>query len=283
MTNIVVACDGSEHAQKALGWARELARSVPEPVLHLVHAYHVPVPISEGMALEYARTLQEVREEGQELLDRMAASLEGVSVRTHLRQGAAAPAVLSVAHEVGADLIAMGSRGLGRAASLFLGSVSTEVVHHARVPVLVARHDQARSLRRVLVGVDGSAHSARALAFAVRWAPEAEITALHVLHLAPEARALFEQTDLSFDVALDRTARDVVSRTAELARVPADRVRPLAATGSAAEQLLAEYRTGGYDLAVVGSRGLGLLGELFLGSVSERLLRLAPGPVVVVK
>lgn len=62
-----------------------------------------------------------------------------------------------------------------------------------------------------------------------------------------------------------------------------DRVAPLAAAGGAAEGIVTAFRTGHYDLAVVGSRGMGSLGELFLGSVSEQLARLGVGPVIVVK
>lgn len=282
MKNILIAVDGFHHAQAALGWARELAKSAREPVFHLVHSYWVPMMPAEGSAY-YPVALQQAEDEGRKLLEQSAAALSGAQVRTHLVEGVPGAAILGVAQKVGTDLIAVGSRGLGRAASLLLGSVSTEVVHQAGVPVLVARDGQPRPVRRVLVGVDGSQHSARALKFAAAVAPEGDVVAMHVVHLSPEAYHLFAQADVSLDVAVERTARDVVSSTAELAGVAPERVTPMSAAGQTAECLLNECKTGDYDLLVVGSRGLSVIGELFLGSVSERVLRLAHNPVVVVK
>ncbi|BAS26694.1 universal stress protein [Limnochorda pilosa] len=285
MTSIVVGIDGSDHARAALGWAVELARAVPDPVVHLVNAAWVTAQAFEWDADAYRRYMDQAGARGGSLLEEAAAPLSGAGVRVepHVLAEPPAAALLQVAEETGAELIATGRRGLGRAASALLGSVSADVVHRAHVPVLVARDGGPRTLRRVLVGVDGSQHSARALAFAARWAPQAQITALHVLHVAPEARTLFEHEGLSLDVAMEQTAEETVRRTAEAARLDPARVMARAASGSAADELFLAYRDGGYDLAVVGSRGLGTLGELFLGSVSERLLRVAAGPVVVVK
>lgn len=285
MTSIVVGVDGSDHARAALGWAAELARAMPDPVLHLVHAVGPATPIFEWDAGAHDRYLDEAQARGQALVDQAAGSLSlsGVRVERRVLVETPAGALLHVAEETGAQLIATGRRGLSQVASVLLGSVSHGVVHRSPVPVLVARAGEPRPPRRVLVGVDGSEHSARALAFAARWAPQAQITAVHVLHVAPEARRLFEQEGLSLDAAVERAAEEVVRRTAGEAGLDPERVITRAALGAAADELFLEYRDGFYDLAVVGSRGLGTLGELLLGSVSERLLRLAAGPVVVVK
>ena len=55
----------------------------------------------------------------------------GVPVETHLVSDAPADALIAIAEQQGADLIVVGSRGHGAGARLFLGSVSTKVVHHA--------------------------------------------------------------------------------------------------------------------------------------------------------
>lgn len=285
MTNIVIAVDGSKHARAALGWARELALSAREPTFHLVHSFTGPAVMSEGEALQYPRLLAEAENRAAAVLEEAAASLAGARVQTHLLQRGPAPAVLGVADRVGAAFIAVGSRGLSLPASLFLGSVSTEIVHQSPVPVLVARQKQPQphAVRQVLVGVDGSPHSARALRFAADWLPGAAVTALHVLQLNWEAHQYFIEANMAMEEVLAKTTSDVMADTLAEAGLESGRVQARGAVGNAADGLLRAAGSGEYDLAVVGSRGRGTLAELFLGSVSERLLRLAPIPVVVVK
>lgn len=277
MKRIVVALDGSEYARQALAWARVLAGSMPDAVFHLVHAHQAAYPIAAS-AHSFVHARERSREAGRALLEEARLSMKGSDVEVHWVEDRPAAAVLGVAKNVKADLIAVGRRGLDPAASLFLGSVSANILHRAHVPVLVVHDAPPRSPQSVLVGADDSSHSARALAFTVTWLPAASVTALHVMAPGPEAAGEAEMTE-----AGERTARTVVQRTAERAGVNHTSLKVLGRLGNAVEEVVQEFRRGEYDLAVVGSRGLGTMGELVLGSVSERLSRLAQGAVVVVK
>ena len=135
--SILVAIDGSEAAIEALKQATELARqsdgrltliSVAVPATQpLVGPYVVPVPTHEQLEQEAER------------LVRVAAALvpEGVPVSTVVRHGAAAEAILDRIEHGEHDLVVMGSRGLGLAGSILLGSVSRAVVARSPVPVLI--------------------------------------------------------------------------------------------------------------------------------------------------
>jgi nucleotide-binding universal stress UspA family protein len=139
---ILVAFDGSQHAQAALADAIELAQAnrarltvltvVPDDNLWLGAAVEVPVNLGglESTAREYAATL-----------DRAVQSVPAdVPVTKRLRRGVAAMAILAEVRDHDHDLIVMGSRGRGGLRSLLLGSVSHAVLHSSPVPVLVVRH-----------------------------------------------------------------------------------------------------------------------------------------------
>ena len=67
------------------------------------------------------------------------AEARGIEVRTRLLTGAAAKQIVAYADEIDANLIVVGSRGLGAIGSTLLGSVSRKVLHDARRPVLIVR------------------------------------------------------------------------------------------------------------------------------------------------
>jgi nucleotide-binding universal stress UspA family protein len=120
-SNIVVGTDGSETAQRAISLAAEIAKA-DNAVLHLVNAYKEP----SGWALSKS-TLAE------------AASGAGVDkIETHSKGGAPADAIISVAEEVGADLIVVGSKGM-RGARRMIGSVPSSVAHGAPCHVIIAK------------------------------------------------------------------------------------------------------------------------------------------------
>jgi nucleotide-binding universal stress UspA family protein len=87
----------------------------------------------------YARE-EELEREATKVVERAEARVpDDVGVSTVVRSGPAAKAILQRAEAGEHDLIVMGSRGLGVAGSLLLGSVSRAVLAHSRVPVLVAQ------------------------------------------------------------------------------------------------------------------------------------------------
>lgn len=136
MERIVVGYDGSEHARKALERAAEIARGANVTV---VTAIHVLPHVGKGPGSGPVDRV-EAAERRQELADAKA-FLEQHGIETRAVAGVGDPArvILEEAKEWGADLIVVGSRGLGAAGRLLLGSVSTSVVQHAPCDVLVVR------------------------------------------------------------------------------------------------------------------------------------------------
>jgi nucleotide-binding universal stress UspA family protein len=189
------------------------------------------------------------------------------------------------------DLIVLGARGLGAVASMLLGSVSLSVTRHAPCSVLVCR-GAARPVRTVTVGVDGSADSAAAVEV-FRELPMADDVAVRVIGVveplrypatAPEFMTAALQAAISDAEAERRREIGIaVSTAVERLRWRVRDVVGATPTGRPSEVLVRDAGEHQSDLIVVGARGIGAVQRMFLGSVSESVLRHAHGPVLIAR
>ena len=134
---IVVPTDGSENAKRALEHALAVAdRNKAE--LIVVHVANIVSAISGGYVSE--QIAEDMEETGKEILNDVVKEIPtGVKVKSVFEVGSPGPALLAVAKKYNADLIVMGSRGLGPLKGLFMGSVSSYVTSHSSCPVLVVK------------------------------------------------------------------------------------------------------------------------------------------------
>jgi nucleotide-binding universal stress UspA family protein len=138
MKGIVVGVDGSEGSIHALMWAATEAR-LRGALLTVVHAWHPPyigggyplVPVIYDVEL-HEKSAQQVLDEAVDAID--PTGLTG-RVEGQLVEGGAAGALLAASQD--ADLVVVGARGVGGFLGLLVGSVSTQVTHHASCPVVV--------------------------------------------------------------------------------------------------------------------------------------------------
>lgn len=140
MSGIIVGIDGSAQSRRALEWAiREAAiRQAPLTVVTVQQAvtgfWGAPA-VSPGDAdlTEHAR--KEAQEETDEALDELGAGSRPPSVTVLAITGAPAEEILSLAND--ADMIVVGSRGAGGFKKLLVGSVTSQIAHHAHRPVVI--------------------------------------------------------------------------------------------------------------------------------------------------
>lgn len=133
---IIVAIDGSEHSNRALSCARELAERF-EATLWLVHAY--PQTSDLRSYDQFEKLVARRKREGQSILDQ-ARKILGESngeINEELLEGPEAEAILSVAEIQNIDLILMGTRGLGSFEGMLVGSVSQKVTYRSFCPVML--------------------------------------------------------------------------------------------------------------------------------------------------
>ncbi|MCK9277388.1 MAG: universal stress protein [Methanoculleus sp.] len=137
---ILVAIDGSEPASRALEAAIEEAGAWNAKV-------HVVYVVESGLfsSLPMDNTLEVIysvlQKEGEEILEsaRKKADAAGISLTTHLRQGHAGSQIVSLAEELGIDLIVLGSYGKSGVDRLLLGSVTDYVVQNSPITTTVVR------------------------------------------------------------------------------------------------------------------------------------------------
>ncbi len=263
---VVVGYDGSGAALEALGWALLEARRERLPV-RVVHVSELESGVL-AEAMEQAAT--------------RAPDVSTTAVRL-LRDSVPAALLEEAEH---AHALVLGSRGRGGFTGLLLGSVSAAVAAHARCPVVVVRPTPTRVLphvRPVVVGVDGSATSGRAIDLAFDHASwlRVPLVAVHAWRLpAPVGTGASWRTQDITDLRVAQDALLAESLAGRAERYPDVEVRPVVRRGAAAETVLAVARDA--QLLVVGSRGRGGFQGLLLGSVSRAVLHHASCPVVVV-
>src|SRR5476649_750897 len=138
MSTIVVGVDGSEGSARALQFALAEAR-LRGANLKAVSAWHVPAIVYEAGWVPAELDLDDYPRFAQEALAKAladgGAETSGVEVTTVVTKGQAADVLCAEAK--GADLLVVGSRGLGGFRGLMLGSVSQQCAHHAPCPIVI--------------------------------------------------------------------------------------------------------------------------------------------------
>lgn len=285
---ILVPTDGSGPATAALELAAKVAP--PSATVHLLFVSEAddlddidtePAGGTEDVTDASERTGHEILAAASEL-----ATVEGLSVVTAVRTGVPRERILEYATTHDIEMIAMGQHGRRRVGRLELGTETRDVVRDASVPVLVVRaSDDVRSVypfARILVPTDGSDHANAAIDLGIETAAETGAT-LHLLAVVSVTRyGADEETDRLID-HLEKNARSTLEAAATNAAEGGVDVHTGVSVGTVHREISAYAETEGVDLLVMGTHGRTDEGRELLGSVTERVLRTAPAPVLTVR
>lgn len=273
LQQVVVGVDPTAAGRRALRTALREAAAHGLPVL-AVRAFRARPRTHAGAVAATSRKVAE-----DMLADARADVPAAAGVATCVAAAPGTPGHVLVDAAGTRSLLVVGSRGTGALARTGLGSASTWALHHARCPVLVVPHGGDAELPpylRVVVGVDHSPESLRALEHGVR---EAGVHGAVLVPVFVHDPALTSGAEPDMPL-LEAAERHALRAAARAARATG-RLDPQVRCGPPGRCLPAE--AGPADLLVLGSRGFGSLAGRLLGSTSARAVEDARGPVVVVR
>lgn len=255
--------------------------------LVLVHVLPTDVTAVWAMAVPAAPLPAEFFESRERAARTVLAAAEAlatergaVDVTTDFVYAAQVPGLVDAAKE--ADMVVVGTRGHGAVKRLLLGSVSTGLLHHARCPVAVVNADSetAPATGPVVVGVDGSRASQRAVEIAFEEASMRGVDLVALHSWSDRSESLHPYVDwATVQVPAEKTL--AVSLAGWCERYPDVTVHRESVFDRPVEHLL--ERSDRAQLLVVGSHGRGGFAGMLLGSVSTAVVQAARVPVIVAR
>jgi nucleotide-binding universal stress UspA family protein len=295
---ILLATDGSAESASAAEMARELSGGLGAE-MHVLYVHPVPeayvtqasVYDPDVMDELFERTKQEASKKAKEEAAKVGetgAEISGV----HAEVGRADAEIVKLAEDLGAEMVVIGSRGLGAMRRALMGSVSTSVVRHSHGSVLVVRgetRDGGYLPGRILAAVDGSkeAEAAMKTADEIARATGSEFHLVYVLSDTSPAPYphpwAMERWDSYFEEAKDK-ARAFIEKKARHVKESGGEVEWAGIVlGEADREIVRLAEELGAGLVVTGSRGMGGVRRALMGSVSDSVVRHTHCPVLVVR
>jgi len=135
--NILVPLDGSENSKKALLQACDIAKNYQS---NLILVYVVDKPLSLNL-LDRKEYLKILRNFGEKVLinGKQSANLEGIDATTVMKEGNITTEIVKLAKNKKCNLIIVGSKGLGKTARFFLGSISNKLANNSPCSILIVK------------------------------------------------------------------------------------------------------------------------------------------------
>ncbi|WHZ21889.1 MAG: Universal stress protein family [Nitrospira sp.] len=291
ITRILFATDFSACAERAMeyavmlaaAWKAELcAMTVLELCPGMDPDYTVNKMYLDHLRVESTRRLEAVQ-------DRVKAA--GQTVTTRIEVGIPSQAVQTVAEEIGADLLVVGTHGRTGLDHVLVGSTAERVVRMAPCPVLAVKSakddtgtDTVGTIKRIVVPIDLSGCSLDALEYAARFTERigASLTVLHAME--PIAYGL----DFSLSHAKERRRQreyleDRLTVLTTFLTAHGIRAEHVLKPGLPADSIVSYVTEQGFDLMIMGTHGRRGLSHILLGSIAGAMLRHAPCPVLTVR
>jgi len=273
---LLVATDFSAPANHAVERAAMIAKEAGA-ILNLLHVVSFgPLEKLRKLVQDASAALQQrILEAAHSRLIAQAGTLAkryGISADVRVISGS----LLNELQDASADMVICGARGESFMRHALLGSTAERMLRRTRRPVLVVKQSAHESYSTVLIPVDFSSSSLRAIKQAQAIAPQAEIILLHAYEVPFEGQLRYASVDDAiineYLLAARREATACMEALCREAGLGLDEARYVLVHGDPSACVIEQEQVQSADLIVMGKHGENLIEELLLGSVTKHVL-----------
>jgi nucleotide-binding universal stress UspA family protein len=273
--NILLVNDGSSQAENALRFGAQIARrvSIPPTILAVID-----------------QPVQNAPSEAEAIQKRSLDLVDNIEVRTLVCTGDAYEQIIIETNQGDYDLVIIGDkrpRNLLR--RILWRSSAVKVAEHAPCSVVIVR-GMARSVHRILLcdsGVEGSSLLSRLIVqLAAVLEGEEDVTVLHVMSqvsAGPGVRGKHLRAGAEELIQEHTPEGELLEHDINMLDVPGIHPTPKVRHGLVVDEILAEARSGDYDLVVVGAHPLTSEGKFLLDNIGHQVLKNIDRPILVVR
>ncbi|MFQ6060454.1 MAG: universal stress protein [Thermoplasmata archaeon] len=265
---VIVGVDINIEGNMAMEYAANLCKILGAELvaLHVVEEIQVynlfgPVPALERDEIlrERKQIVREARRLGKKFGIKASGKIvEGMSPAEEL---------MREAQDGGYDLVIVGCHGRSVLVECLLGGVSSQLIHHSKIPVLVAK--TKRDFSSILMCTGGSRYAEDAIRFSSEIAKKAK-SEVTVLSVAPKE-----------DPRILKTAKRIANRGKAILKQSGTKAKAKVRIGHPAEEILKEAREGEYTLLVMGYKGTSAVVDILLGDVVSKVMHHSRRPTLV--
>lgn len=286
LKHILVATDLSPYARNAAERAAYLSKAQQASLDLLYVANPAPFERLKQLVVPDDDRLKRVLDSAGEKIHALAAMLfqrYDISAGVQVASGSVTTEITRVVQDKHSSLLVCGARGQSVARRLLLGSTVQKMLNRMPCPLLVVKPAPRDAYRTVLVPVDFSPVSLRAIELARRIAPQAEIILLHVYEAPFESSVRFAHIDHDTLTHYRNVIRkDAVTQLAALSQAAGmPDARQIVVHGDPGWRIAEQEQELECDLIVVGKQGTSALEELLVGSVTKHVLNESQCDVLV--
>ena len=286
LKHILVATDLSPYARNAAERAAYLSKAQQASLDLLYVANPAPFERLKQLVVPDDDLLKRVLDSAGEKIHALAAMLfqrYDISAGVQVASGSVTTEITRVVQDKHSSLLVCGARGQSVARRLLLGSTVQKMLNRMPCPLLVVKPAPRDAYRTVLVPVDFSPVSLRAIELARRIAPQAEIILLHVYEAPFESSVRFAHIDHDTLTHYRNVIRkDAVTQLAALSKAAGmPDARQIVVHGDPGWRIAEQEQELECDLIVVGKQGTSALEELLVGSVTKHVLNESQCDVLV--
>ncbi len=281
---VLVPTDFSEYSHKTLECIREIPGIKEVVLLHVVDATHLSPKHgwTHGPHIENAKIIMEEKRKYLENL--------GLNAKVKIdviTEGEVYREILETAEKEKASLIVMGARGKSKIKDLFLGSVSSKVVHHAKTNLLIMRYKLVEDLEglkhekfcpmifsKVLLPTDFSEPAEKTISFMKEIKDIKEMVLLNVVSKGET------------EEEIEKNINEAKSKFGEIREMLSEagfNVKDHVRVGNPPEEIISTAEDEDVSLIAISPYGKGWFKELLVGSTTCAVVRRANRPVLVVR